>query len=124
MFIYDWRDFDKAAEKIIGPLFDCNLEKKKDYKEYEKEFVIELEVPGVNKDDIKISGKEGTQYGNINNFTGIVIEWKDRKGVNKAKYYYLPNFDIDGAKVELNNGLLVIKVPKRKIGRTKDIPIK
>lgn len=73
-----------------------------DYKIKDDEIIIEIEIPGVDKDSLSIKSdyKSGT----------ILIKKDDRI----YKSFYLPNnisIDFEKAKAELDKGILSIKLP-------------
>jgi len=91
-----------------------------DITETEKEYVLEVELPGYKKEDVKISLNEGY----------LKIEaTKKRENENNAKKYisreifygtqsrsfYVGNIDQSLIKANFNNGILEVTVPKEQL---------
>lgn len=101
-----------------------------DIEETENEFVIKAELPGMKKEDIKIS-----LSGDI-----LAISGEKKKEVEeKGKTYYrmersygkfqrnitLPaEVEMDKAKASYKNGILTLNLPKSEISKPREIPIK
>ena len=101
-----------------------------DVKEKEKEFVLEFELPGVNKDDVKLSVD--------NNVLTVSGEKKYEEKEEKDNYFYnercfgkfersfnLPeNVEKDKVKANYKDGVLSVSIPKAKKPEPKMIEIK
>jgi len=110
-FFDDFFDF-KAVPK--------NTSFKLDVKEDEGNYIIEADIPGVNKEDVKIS------YENDHLYIGVE---KKEENVEEAKNYlhrersyssmqrsiYLPNLDANKVKAKLDNGVLKLTLEKKAI---------
>ena len=93
---------------------------KYDVIENEKDYVILMEVPGINKKDLKIEIEQDSLI--------IASDYREDKVVNSyyeefcdinfAKSFYLPE-DVESSKInaELKNGILEVKIPR-------NIPVK
>ena len=87
--------------------------------ESEDSFLIKIDVPGINKEDIKIFYKDNN----------LIVKGIKRKEYNEEKvnfliaerrfgnfynvYPILPDYDLNSMKVELKNGVLRIEIPKK-----------
>ncbi len=119
LFGDSWDDFYEE-EKINKPLIGYR-KAFTNFKETDKEFIIEVEIPGVEKEDIEL------------NLTNKRIEIKaekkkEKKQINKEKkaYFYektyagfykkfdVPdNADVSRINASYKNGVLTIKLPKK-----------
>lgn len=124
---YDLRTRERQNDlDLLDSLFDAclygnNVQTTKlmstDIEENDKEFVLNVDLPGVNKEDVKLSLNEG--YLNISlNKTHKEEETKKNfirkeRVVNKVeRSFYLGDVDKDKITASLENGVLNIIVPK------------
>lgn len=83
-----------------------------------KEYVIEAELPGVNKEEVNVELNEGRlnisvkREENINEETKHYIH-KERRSSSMSRGIYLADAKSDGVKAKLDNGVLSIIVPKQ-----------
>lgn len=99
-----------------------------DIKENEKEYLVEAELPGIKKEDIKINYTN--EYLTISTSTGVNTEEKkenyikkERKFSEMTRSFYLPNVKKEEIKAKLENG--VLKLNLMKVEKTnKDTSIK
>jgi len=125
--LFDW-DKNKLFRGIYGE-FDKILNGKCDFEEMEDKYIVELEVPGVKKDEIQISLKN----------ENLTISWnrkrEKKEGLLKDTKYersegnFTRSFSVEGAEsdkisAELKNGILKITVPKHEKAKPKHIEIK
>jgi HSP20 family protein len=101
-----------------------------DILETEKEFVIKAEIPGVSKDDVKISVDNGKLT--------IRGEKKQEKEEKNKKFHRVEQFygsfarsftlpeNVDETKIEaaFKNGMLKLQIPKTTVSKPKAIDIK
>ena len=94
---------------------------KTDVKENENDYELQVEVPGVNKENISIDYENG--YVTIAAKTNKSKDEKDKEGnyVRRERYsgsysrsYYVGDVDRESIKAKLDNGVLSIIVPKAK----------
>lgn len=118
------RSFDEGLEDSLGWRPVADLE------ENEDEFIAKVELPGVKKDDVKISIS-----GNEVRISGEVSEEKEAE---KKNYYVkerirgrfdrgfrLPTaIDSEKAEAKFKNGVLELTLPKEEKARPKEIDIK
>lgn len=117
------RDFDLLDDVFSDPFFTFNDNKvmKTDIKEHDKHFELLVDLPGFNKEDIKMNIEDG--YLVINAKTNNENEEKDKKGkfVRKERYYgecsrsFYVGKDItdEDIKASFKNGTLRIEIPKK-----------
>ncbi len=89
---------------------------------YEKDgdYHIEMDVPGFNKDEIKIEAKKDYLTITAEKSSENNDEDKDKKYIHRERTYgkyqrsfYLHDLDSDNINAEFNNGVLKIVVPKK-----------
>lgn len=117
------RDVDEELENAVwSPLTDIS--------ETDDEYVMKMDLPGVKKDDVKISVHNGELI-----ISGERKEEKEDKKThhhrierNYGKYYRsftLPeNIDQENIEAEFNDGSLKVKVPKTEEAKPKEIDVK
>ena len=99
---------------------------KTDITEKDNEYVLEMELAGYNKDDVKISLEDG--YLKVEAEKKVENENKeDKKYVHKERYYgsqsrsfYVGNIDQNLIKANFNNGILEISIPKEEMVEEKN----
>ena len=132
----DWFSRDKQISRLFDEAFGDTGEETMptwypaaDIYETKDDYVFKLEVPGLNKDDIKIELKDHT--------LSIKGEKKEEKEVKKDDYHRIESYsgtfsrsfalpkDIDAAKVNasLKDGVLELRVAKAEEQKPKAIPI-
>jgi len=125
---------DKALnESILGDLFPASTAVHQfcpsvDINETKEAFEVIVEVPGVTKEDLKVS-----IHNNILSISGkrrVVTDEGKRPIVTEisrgdfSRRFKLPaSVNIDGTTTEYSNGVLRINLPKQELSKTKDIPI-
>ncbi len=123
--------FNEGAKWLRGfnSEFDKILNGKCDFEDRDNEYYIELETPGVEKDEININFKNDN----------LVINWsrtrEEKKGKSdKSRYerssgsfqrsFYVEGADFEKIDAELTNGVLTITIPKLEKVKAKQITIK
>ena len=91
---------------------------KLDVQETDKEYVIEAELPGARKEDISVEYNEGRLTIAFNREESVDEErknyiHKERRYQSMQRSLYLPDTNADGIKAKLENGILLINVPKQ-----------
>lgn len=123
--------FNEGAKWLRGfnSEFDKILNGKCDFEDRDNEYYIELETPGVEKNEININFKNDN----------LVINWsrtrEEKKGKSdKSRYerssgsfqrsFYVEGADFEKIDAELTNGVLTITIPKLEKVKAKQITIK
>ncbi|MCI5582306.1 MAG: Hsp20/alpha crystallin family protein [Anaeroplasma sp.] len=90
---------------------------KTDIEENEKEYLVTVDVPGVDKNNISVDFDDNTLTIEINqenekdNSDKSYIR-KERSSFSMSRSYYLENGTEEGIKAKLDNGVLNIVIPK------------
>ena len=120
--ISDSTEMEEYENAVWMPLTDIAEDK--------DNFILKLDLPGVSKDDVKISYSDGTL--NISGERKQEKETKDAKfhRVERAYGKYFRSFTLpsmikeDKIDAEFKDGQLLITVPKAEEAKPKEIPIK
>lgn len=91
-----------------------------DVQENEKEYVIEAELPGANKDEVNVELSDGRLMISFEKEEKIDQEkknyiHKERRYSSMSRCIYLEDAKQDGVEAQLEKGLLTITVPKQEI---------
>ena len=127
------RDFDNLFNDFFGNHFIRRYDKpwypNIDISESDKEYVVKAELPGVDKDNVKISLQE-----NVLKLQGDKNQEKEEKNENyhRVERYYgafersvhlLNSVDVKKIKAKFKDGVLSINLPKTAEAKLKEIPI-
>lgn len=115
-------DFDLIGDLFDDSFFHKNESKlmKTDIKELDDKYVIDVDLPGYNKEDIKISVENG--YLVINASTneekneeekGKVIKKERYYGQCSRSFYISDDLTVEDIKASYKNGTLSLEVPKK-----------
>ena len=130
---YDDKESDKLEKKLYGHR-SKNL-MKTDVQETENSYVLEMDLPGFSKDEVKASLKDG--YLTIRAEKGLDKEEKDEKTakyIRRERYagscersFYVGDVNEADIKGEFKHGILKLTIPKeqpkKEIDTTKDIEL-
>lgn len=130
---YDDRDMEKMQKKLYGHR-SKNL-MKTDVQENDDSYLMEMDLPGFSKDEVKVSLKDG--YLTIKAEKGLDEEQKDEKSakyIRRERYsgvcersFYVGNINEADIKGEFKHGILKLTIPKeqpkKEIDTTKYIEI-
>jgi HSP20 family protein len=100
-----------------------------DISETDKEYLVRAELPGLNKDDVRVTVGDG-----VLNIAGERKQQKEDKNekFHRVETYYgsftrtfsLPdNIDPDGIRCESKNGMLTVHIPKTAMKKPKEIAV-
>lgn len=123
--------FDNLINDFFGfPIFPFRMPEvpdfKLDVKETGKEYKVEAEMPGVKREDISLDLDQG--YLTIGVASKQTSEEKDddaktiyqeRRDAYMERSVYLPEAADEGVDAKLENGELIIVIPKTKMGQKK-----
>lgn len=115
---------DFFNEPFVSGFFPAVQPIRADIRETEKEYIIDAEIPGVRKEDIKIDLRD-------DNLT-IFVEHNEELNEERENYirrerrygsfsrsFYVENVKHEGVTAKYNNGVLTINLPKEKEGNRK-----
>ena len=105
-------------DKFFPGLYKNSAQMKVDIKENEQAYVIEAELPGVNKDEVNLQIDEDRLT--------ISVEKKEQKDEENGNYirrersystmtrsFAIANVEVDKTNAKFENGLLIINLPKK-----------
>ncbi len=131
MLIPRKNDFDVWEDFFSDPFFDRHDNKmmKTDIKEHKDCYELEVDLPGFEKDDIKVNVDNGYLTIHAKNVTNN-DEKEHVKYVRRERYfgecsrsfYVGDNIETDDIKAKFKNGILDIEIPKKE--DKKEIPEK
>jgi len=108
------REFGNVKPSVLGPRIKEEREPLVDIVETDREVHVVAELPGVEKNDIKLHGTEDTLT--------ISVDTPQRKYYKEVK---LPaKVDVKKAKTTYKNGVLEVRLPKKEERKPKGEPIK
>lgn len=112
--------FEDFFEDIPSFFFDKSVPMKVDIKDNEKEYVLEAELPGIDKKDINIElndnrltisvNKEEANESNEENYIR-----KERRSSSFVRSFAVDNIAEDSIKAKFENGLLTLVLPKKEV---------
>lgn len=104
------RDFDNTIPAFYDRKVDYRID------ENDNEYLIEVDMPGIKKDDLEIGIKENV----LSISAERKKESKDEKGKEVVISRYEQSFnisakgvDVDNIEADLKNGILTVKLPKK-----------
>ncbi len=125
-------DFDQMFESMFDDMnyISSYQPLKVDVKEKDKEYLLEVEIPGVDKEDISLEIRDdiltisAERKEEINEESENYIR-KERRYGSFKRSFYLDNVDQEKIKAKFKNGVLKVKLPKKEITSPKEnrIPI-
>lgn len=113
--------FNKAFDKenIVMPVTNV--------RENENEYIVESEMPGINKEDIKVNYKDKTLSIEVSHEENNEVKdenenyiRRERRSQNYKRQFYVENIVKDEIKAKYENGVLTINLPKEKIEEKTD----
>ncbi|WP_027399023.1 Hsp20/alpha crystallin family protein [Anaerovorax odorimutans] len=121
---YDMLD-DFFDTGIFNPRSIRNDTFKMDIKEEEKAYIIEAEMPGINRENISIDyenenltiGVKSCQIVNEEEENNYIH--KERRATSMHRSVYLKDIDVKNIDAKLENGILIINIPKLEVSTNK-----
>lgn len=133
---------DRSRKRALRDLFDAfndnffddafsiisrdNYRLRADLIENDNDYDLTLEIPGLDKEDIKISYQDNYLTVAAEKKTNIDKSDEEKNYVHKEIYYgsinrkfYLEGIDSNNIKASYNNGILNVKLPKKEIESSK-----
>ena len=96
--------------------------------EFEEEFILQAEMPGVNKDGVEVKLADGslTLYGRVIRHQGSGESYVARE-IDEGNYYRVfrvsDSIDVEKIKANMNDGLLTLTLPKHERVKPREIPV-
>ncbi|WP_311482145.1 Hsp20/alpha crystallin family protein [uncultured Anaerococcus sp.] len=128
-----YNDFYDMVDSFFNSPMETNVFEssfKLDVAEDDDKFLVEAEMPGIEKDSIDIDFDRGQLTLTVNSQTENTDEkknyiHKERKSTRMTRSMYFGDIDEENINAKLENGILEIEIPKRKEEKTnKKIEIK
>jgi HSP20 family protein len=120
--------FDLMSDDRFDDMFSSDLSQfKVDIKDKEDEYEVEAELPGFNKEDISASLKdhylEIVATKNVNNDSNDNYLYQERSTTTVKRTFYLADAINEKVSAKLDNGILKLVIPKRKVATEHHIEI-
>lgn len=120
-------DFDLLDDIFRDPFFTTNESRlmKTDIKEKNNEYSIDMDLPGYEKENIKMSIEEGYLIVQAST-TNEMDEKEEAKFVRRERYsgtcsrsfYIGEEIEVEDIKANFKNGILRVTIPKKEIKKT------
>jgi len=112
-----FEDFYYLLDDFFTPRSMERATFKIDVKDEEKQYVIDAELPGVNKEEIGLNLEDGRLTICVNHEDTVEDKKKnflhrERRACSMSRAVYLADADADGIKAKLDNGILTVTVQK------------
>lgn len=116
------------ASLMQAPAFGADV--KSDVVEKDDHYEVVADIPGVDKDDIKVDYEDGTlqisatrhEIKDHSDKDGNILQ-SERSFGSVGRSYYLPNVDREKVSAKYKNGVLHITLPKAEIAKKSSIKI-
>ena len=115
-------DVEQLFDNFVGsPLLSSLYEKqymRADIKEDEKEYIVEVELPGVKKEEIDVSIDNDVLTISVNRNEQVEEKTEqyirqERRVGSFSRSFYIDNVDIDNVSAKFENGILTVVLPKK-----------
>ncbi len=129
MMMIPRRDFDLFEDMFRDPFFkNENKVMRTDIKENENDYVIDIEMPGYDKENIKIEVEDG--YLNVHASLDTNSDESEGNYVRRERYfgecsrsfYVGDDIEVEDIKANFKNGVLKLTIPKK--DEKKELPEK
>jgi len=124
-FLSPWSDLDRAFDDFFSNAFPSFYNGfgtlKVDIKETEQEYIVEAEIPGVKKDDIKVELNDDMLTIHVQTNEEINEERdryirRERRSSSMSRSFYVENVKTENITAKYENGILSLKLPKKEPG--------
>lgn len=131
MMIPKRNDFDLLEDMFFDPFFRTNENKmmKTDIKEHENNYTIDVDLPGYDKENIKVAIEDGylTVHATMDNSNediekGKFVRRERYFGECSRSFYVGDNIEVEDIKASFKNGTLTLEIPKKE--EKKELPEK
>ncbi|MDY0276868.1 MAG: Hsp20/alpha crystallin family protein [Acholeplasma sp.] len=112
--------FDSLFDDLkMTPSFSNNTLLKTDIKENDGNYVLSIDLPGFDKEDVKVSIEDGYLTVEASREDEKVDESKNERYIRKERYYgtakrsfYVGNINIEDVKGSFDKNVLTLEIPK------------
>jgi|HigsolmetaGSP11D_1036233.scaffolds.fasta_scaffold01689_11 HSP20 family protein len=120
-----WDELDRAVERFFGqPFFSPFFHQdpmKVDIKETETQYIVEAEIPGVKKENIKLDLDDDVLTIHVDQNEqieekGVNYIRKERKTASFSRSFYVENVNPEQVSAKYENGILKVVLPKKEKG--------
>lgn len=118
--------FDDFFNDSFMPAYFNNVNPMKaDIKETDKEYIIDAELPGIKKEDIKLELRDDTLTIAVEHDEQVNEEKenyirRERRFGSFARSFYMENVNNEGVTAKYNDGILTVTIPKAEQGKEKN----
>lgn len=118
-------DIERLFENFLSDTFFSSLygagDIKVDVRENEKEYIVEAELPGINKEEINVELRDdnltiSVERNEIINEEREGFIKRERKSGSYSRTFYIPDVKQKEVKAKYENGLLTLVLPKQEPG--------
>jgi HSP20 family protein len=124
--MFDFRNVfdDFFSDSFLPGFFSVSNQMKADIRENEKEYVIDAEIPGVKKEDIKLELRDDTLTISVERNEQVNEERenyirKERRYGSYSRSFYVENVKNEDVSAKYNDGILTVTLPKSKEAKEK-----
>lgn len=117
--IWDMRNMfeEFLGESFLPAFFTGDAGMKADIRETDKEYIVEVEAPGVRKEDVKVEYSDGrltvaVETNEIINEEGKNYIRKERRYGSRSRTFLFDDVKEDAIKAKFENGVLMLTLPK------------
>ncbi len=108
---------DFFNDSFFPDIFTAGNSIKADVRETDEEFIIDAEIPGAKKEDIKLDLRNDTLNISVERNEEVKEEGegyvrRERRYGSYGRSFYVENVKQDGVTAKYDNGILTIKLPK------------
>lgn len=124
---HPWQEMNRAFDQFFDQAWPASVfgqdgGMRVDIKETDKQIILEAEIPGVDKKDIRLELHDGVLTIAVDRDEQVVEEKaayirKERRATRLARSFHVDNVKEEDVKASYKNGILTVTLPKRKDGR-------
>lgn len=125
--LFDLRNIfdDFFSDSFMPAFFNSANPIKADIRETEKEYIIDAELPGIKKEDIKLELRDDTLTISVEHNEQVNEERdnyirKERRYGSFGRSFYVENVRNENVTAKYNDGILTVTIPKAEDGKEKN----
>ncbi len=116
---------DFFSDSFLSSFSNASYSIKADIRETEKEYIIDADIPGVKKEDIKLELKDEVLTIGVEHKEEIKEEKenylrKERKYGAYSRSFYVENAKHEEVQAKYNDGVLSITIPKKEVRKPEE----